>query len=405
MSFRRDSAPRAPGRFIGRYEILGVWVDGHGSPLYVARDLEEEAGSSTLPLFALRRVADEATPRASVESIVAAARASSLIRHPSIVRVRRMIDDESGLYVASDFVPGESLAALLRSVQGDLPRNLAVAIARHIAVALHEVHAARDERGAPMRMLHGDLTPSSVLITHEGELFISDLGLKDASSPVSARDFAYRAPERLFGMSDIDPRADIYALGCLLFEMLTGLRPASDLDDDELKTPSWKPRITSIPALRRHGRVLEAIVLRATAPLRAERHPSALHLAGDLDDDQRIRTPKLDLRSELAKLMSRHFEHRARATRTMTARWAMRAAVPTPRPELEHRPPLAHPLAEPLADASATSDTDDLRASGDLEPVELRMTANALKIVMVAVLLLLLVGFAAIGLEALLGVR
>jgi serine/threonine protein kinase len=385
---------KAPGHIIGHYEVLGQWVGGHGSPIWVARDLDEVAKVSTKAsaprLYAVRAVADASTPKSRVESIVAEAHTASLLRHPRIVRVREVIAEEDVTYVACDFVPGESLAQLLHNA-GTLSRTVAAAIARQVAVVLHDAHVARDTRGAPLRTIHGDLAPASVTLTHEGDLYLTDFGVEDATSGASPSQVAYRAPERKLNASDVDHRADIYALGCVLFEMLTGEKPS---DSNAIATPALK---------RAGGRELEAIVLGATRPTRTERYGSALEMAEALDAYLRQRASKLELKDEIEKLMARHFQNRARATRTLIARWTMQAGTQAPRRATD--PPLrrtsAQTFAEPLAAHPTTAVTDDVmrHRSMDLSQHRPRSAGSIVKIAVAVIALLLLTAGAIIGIQ------
>src|SRR5262249_14723346 len=123
----------------------------------------------------------------------------------------------------------------------------------------------------------------------------------------------------------------------------------------------------------------------------------------DLDDYLRIRMPKLDLKSDLAKLMARHFQHRARATRTIMARWGLRASVVTPRPELEIRPPPAHLPAVPLAQPSPAAAITEALRSRDLDLSRPQTLANFFKFAIAAMVMVLLALLAYAGFFYLLG--
>lgn len=358
---------------------------------YVARPAR--AGSDRL--YAVRLLADRATPPAHRESILAEAHAASLFEHPQVLKIQDVIVEESGeIYVATEFLAGESLAQLLRSA-GELTRQLSAVIARDLAVILHDAHTAKDRHGLPLRLVHGDLSPTTVMLSHEGGLHLVDFGLPAASwRGAPARQMVYWPPERALGVLDLEPRSDVYALGVILYEMLTGEEPR---EEDAPDIPrGWRPLALATPSLRKCGRDLESIVRSATAPNKSERYLTALQMAEVLDVYVRARAPHLDGKNELGRLMAKHFAHRARATRTLLNRWnqttGARSLRPTRTPvPVPPAPPAwaaeARPLAESLTlDLQAPTDDMDRAPTGDLPPARARVRARDVVLTLLLVL-------------------
>ena len=150
------------------------------------------------------------------------------VRHANIVTVHDAGEDaEKGLcYILMDYMPGGSLKALLEK-RGTLPVEEAVSIASRIAHALDAAH----KRG----VIHRDVKPDNILFDAAGEPRLADLGVAkydddSTDTIVTAKGFiigtpAYMAPEQMMNSHSIDARADIYSLGVVLYEMLTGTRP------------------------------------------------------------------------------------------------------------------------------------------------------------------------------------
>jgi eukaryotic-like serine/threonine-protein kinase len=201
--------------------------------------------------------------------------------HPNIVKVFKP-RNKTGIYVAMEYVEGKSIRALLDE-QRPLPQARALAIAQQICEALVYLH----EHG----VVHRDLKPENILLTAEGLIKILDFGIaldKSArrltwfglSSTLGTPD--YIAPEQIAGRRG-DVRTDVYAVGTMLYEMLTGHLPFSGPNafammraktNDEPKPPSY-----FVPGF---DPSLEAIIMKAIARAPRDRYQSAAELLQDL---------------------------------------------------------------------------------------------------------------------------
>ena len=219
----------------------------------------------------------DAAERFKREALSAAA-----LSHPGIVAVYDVGEDEEGPFIVMEFIAGETLTDLLRR-RGPLDPGLAAGIAAQVAHALDHAH----ERG----VIHRDIKPGNILIDSSGAAKLADFGI--ATSLAGQERFtevgqvlgtiAYLAPERVAGET-ATPASDLYALGVVLYEMLTGRVPF-DADtpgamiaaqqEGRFDAPS---RITDVPP------ALEVIVLRAMSKEPADRADSAGAFARQLED-------------------------------------------------------------------------------------------------------------------------
>jgi serine/threonine-protein kinase len=202
----------------GRYQILSLLGSGGMGTVYRARDLELD---ETVALKVLRRelVAD-ARVLARFRQEVKLARK---VTHRNVARMFDIGEHEGEKFLTMEFVEGESLAARLARA-GVMPLAQVVEIADAICSGLAAAHAAG--------VVHRDLKPDNVLVGDDGRVVITDFGIARAilSDPASGVQTAgapigtpaYMAPEQVEGAQDIDARADIYALGAMLYELLTG---------------------------------------------------------------------------------------------------------------------------------------------------------------------------------------
>jgi serine/threonine-protein kinase len=152
------------------------------------------------------------------------------IEHPNIVRTYEVGEVEGEIFLAMELVQGATLATLCAKSGGGMPLAIAVRLACDLARGLHAVHELCDPNGALLGVVHQDVTPHNVIVDGAGSAKLLDFGVarmvsQDGSRTERVRGKpAYLAPEQLL-LERIDRRADIYALGAVLHELLTGARP------------------------------------------------------------------------------------------------------------------------------------------------------------------------------------
>ncbi len=202
-------------RKVGECRILGELGKGGMATVYraVHEPLQREVAIKELP-------AEAATNREAVSRFRREALALGAFRHQNIVTLYDLIEKGDALYMIMELVNGPTLADLLR--EGALPPEVAAVIATQIAAALEHAHF--------VRITHRDLKPSNVMITKSGEVKLMDFGIaKDAALDNLTRTGtavgtpAYMSPEQCTG-GEVDGRSDIYSLGVLLYESLSGKR-------------------------------------------------------------------------------------------------------------------------------------------------------------------------------------
>ena len=262
----------------GRYEILGlVGVGGMGS-VYRARDRELE---ETVALKVLRR--ELVDKPGMLERFRREAKLARRVTHRNVARVFDIGEHQGEKFLTMELVDGESLGALM-SREGRMPVARAVEIAAAICAGLASAHAAG--------VVHRDLKPDNVLIARDGRVVLTDFGIArafaDEAGAVSTMGIllgtpAYMAPEQVEGSQDIDGRADIYALGALLFELFTGERawPGDSpfgVAAARLLAPPPDPRLKRPDLPTACG----AVVLRCLARRREDRFASVEQVSSEL---------------------------------------------------------------------------------------------------------------------------
>jgi eukaryotic-like serine/threonine-protein kinase len=264
-----------PGHRLGPYEIASLIGVGGMGEVYLAEDTRLG-----------RRVALKRTPAAFASPEAHArlereARAAARLNHPGIAAVYDVLDLDGTLNIVMEYVEGETLAAHLRA--GPLKIERATDIGTQLADALAAAHAAD--------VIHRDLKPSNVAITPGGRAKILDFGIARVGAGRGAETHGpifgtpgYSAPEQLLGAPG-DARSDIYSLGAVLYELLTGrppLDPTSDPIAAQIAALAERPRdLREVnPAV---PEAMSALVMRALAREPSHRVPSADMFRAELE--------------------------------------------------------------------------------------------------------------------------
>lgn len=156
-------------------------------------------------------------------------RVAGLIRHPNVVSVLDVGEDEDGPYLILDYVLGVPLTGLLR-LPRRVPLQIALRVAQEVAQGLHAAHELADHTGRPLHLVHRDVSPQNILVSYDGSVQVTDFGIAKAlgastrtSTGVLKGKLGYMPPEQLKFL-EIDRRADIFSLGIVFFELLSGSR-------------------------------------------------------------------------------------------------------------------------------------------------------------------------------------
>jgi TonB family protein len=340
---REAVAPSGPDRF-GQYELLERIASGGMAELFRARRTGVEGFQK---IVAIKKILPHIADNDEFITMFAdEAKLAAELNHPNIVHIYDLGKIEAGGYfIAMEYVEGTDLRTILRSgrnVNLPLPVPLAVYIASKVASALDYAHRRRDPRGEELKIVHRDVSPQNILISHEGEIKLCDFGIAKADRKVSRTEtgslkgkLQYMSPEQAWG-KPIDHRSDLFSLGCVLHEMLTGerlFRGDSDMTILELvrKAEVGEPSRSSpdVPA------GLDAIVLKALAREPEDRYTTGSEMLRDLESILYSYTPapgSADVAIYLNRVREMEAEaHAPRATpQPAPAREAEEAAPPAP---------------------------------------------------------------------------
>ena len=154
------------------------------------------------------------------------------LHHRNIVQIIDFDLFDGGAFLVTEYVDGCDLRALLRQLRAPLDYAVATTLIAELATGLDAAHEATDSHGAPLNLVHRDISPSNVLLGVAGEVKIADFGVakardrvaEDTNAGVLKGKIQYMAPEQAVGKS-IDRRADVWAMGAILYHLLSGKAP------------------------------------------------------------------------------------------------------------------------------------------------------------------------------------
>jgi serine/threonine-protein kinase len=229
----------------------------------------------------------------AVEHFLDEARLAARLSHPNIVQITDLGRSGEALFIAMEYVEGCDLDELRRrsSERGaPIPPRFGLAILRKICDGLHAAHQATGEGGALLDLVHRDVKSQNVLISRRGEVKITDFGIAKASESIHTTQIgqvkgtpAYMAPEHRVG-EPIDRRADVYGVGAVAYELLTGETIDLDLANlAHLGKQGW-PHLTPPSQVRPElPAELDDVVFKALAYDREDRYPSCAALEDALE--------------------------------------------------------------------------------------------------------------------------
>jgi serine/threonine-protein kinase len=282
--------PLAPGTIVDKkYEILRVLGEGGMGIVYLAQD------ANTGIRVVLKAIRPELSHRKDVrERTLAEGRTLARIDHPNVVYLNAVVADESGLWLVMQYIEGESLDKTIKRYRASGAEGadhfVSFTVALDIFRQILEGVAAAHREG----VIHRDLKPANVLVRKkDGVAKVTDFGI--AKPEEQARvgqgntkgvigSLWYMSPEQVQGRRDLDKRLDIYALGILLYELLTGSVPFNAESSYEIMRqhvetplPKVKDKRRDVPAW------IDRVLARACAKKREDRYASCEEFIADLD--------------------------------------------------------------------------------------------------------------------------
>ncbi|UCD84911.1 MAG: serine/threonine protein kinase [Deltaproteobacteria bacterium] len=277
-------------RLFGKYILVDKIAIGGMAEIFKAKTFGVEGFEKTV---VIKQVLTQfSRDEEFITMLIDEGKIAGQLSHSNIAQVHALDREIDNYYIAMEFIDGKDLRTIIKMGQkmGEpLSREFAIFIGMEIAQALDYAHRKRDARGTELNIIHRDISPQNILISYEGEVKLTDFGIAKAAiqarmsqSGVLKGKYAYMSPEQARGET-IDRRSDIFSLGIVIYEMLTGKRLF--LGDSDIGTLEKVKEAQVEPPSKINENIpkeLEASVLKALAKEPSDRYQDASSFHKDL---------------------------------------------------------------------------------------------------------------------------
>lgn len=316
------SPDRYSGKKMGKYEVLCRLSTGGMSEIFLAF---QRGMAGFQKLVVLKKILPDIRGEEEiVRMFLNEAKITAAFSHPNIAHIYDLDVAEDDLFLAMEFIPGSTLidvARACRQANEAIPLGLTLATMRDTALALHYAHTFTDPAGRSRQVIHRDVAEKNIMVTYEGVTKLLDFGIAKAmgrSSRTAAGKVkgtsGYMSPEQIRG-EELDPRSDVFGLGVVMHECLTGMRLFYAKSPEEgmrialeMQPPPPSHQNSAVPP------ELDAIVLKALEREREDRFSTALELARAID---RVGGREIWRPEQCGDFIRRHFSDRREQTRQL----------------------------------------------------------------------------------------
>lgn len=279
------------GSIYGKYLLIRQIAVGGMAEVFMAK---QKGVKGFEKVVAIKRILPHLTEnREFLKMFIDEAKVAAQLTHQNIVQIYELGEIDDSYYIAMEYVIGKDLRTILtvgRELQKPLSLGNALFIASRLCSALHYAHRKKGFTNEPLNIVHRDISPQNVLISYDGEVKLVDFGIAKAAAKDSKTQLGaikgkilYMSPEQAWG-KPVDRRSDIFSLGTLMYEMISGKRlflAANELGILE------KVRNAEVPSLRAIAPTItpdvEAVIYKALAKSPNDRYQSAGDMKRELD--------------------------------------------------------------------------------------------------------------------------
>jgi serine/threonine-protein kinase len=356
---------------IGRYVLYDAIAAGGMASVHLGRLVGPVGFSRTV---AIKRLHPHlARDNDFVSMFLDEARLAARIQHPNVVATVDVVADDGELFLVMDYVQGDSLSHLVKQsakVGTPVPTRVAAAIVTGALNGLHAAHEATDERGAPMGIVHRDVSPQNVLVGVDGVPRVVDFGVAKAVSRAQTTEdgqvkgkLAYMAPEQL-QRQPVDRRADLYSMGVVLWETLAGKKLFEAPDGPAVIAAVIEGHVPELSKMRADvPRELDEVLARTLHRDPAQRYATAIELAAAIEHVCHV-APQRDVAAWVTSLASELLEDRKKLV-AIVEQTPVEGGVSSP---LEQRKRLVEAATDILVASEPQSQITGLSSTSNVSP-------------------------------------
>lgn len=301
----------------GNYTILGELAKGGMATVYLGQ-MQGSAGFTRL--VAIKRLHPElATDHDFVMMLVDEARLAGQVRHPNVIDTLDLVANEGAFSLVLEYVEGDSLSALIRQARQQslpIPRPIGLTIVRGVLRGLHAAHEARSNDGAPLGLVHRDVSPQNILVGTDGIPRLIDFGIAKATGRLMSTrpgeirgKFSYMSPEQLLN-KPVTRQADVYATGVVLWELLTGKRLFWGEDSRAIAAAVLRGEVPPPSQVDADLEAFDEVIARSTARDLGDRYLEAAEMLRDLEQIDDPVATDAEVGAWVRTLAARTLEHR-----------------------------------------------------------------------------------------------
>lgn len=217
---------------IDRYEILQKLASGGMAELFLAKQSGMEGFEKVVVIK--RILSHLATDQEFVSMFLDEARIAAKLSHPNVVQIYDLAHADDTHYIVMEYVSGRNVAHIIKKARdagGNIPVEHVARVMAGVCDGLYYAHTRKDYDGKPLNIIHRDISPQNILVSFAGGVKLVDFGIAKASTQLAQTragvlkgKYSYMSPEQVRG-DKIDARSDLFAVGIVMYEMLTAQRP------------------------------------------------------------------------------------------------------------------------------------------------------------------------------------
>ncbi len=240
---------------VGPYMLTKKIAQGGMAELYLAEYIREDGFRRTV---AIKKILPHLSQNQDfVDMFIREARLAAMLQHPNIVQIFDLIKMHNSSFMAMEYIDGKNLAEIMAHEKKGLPVDLSIFLIQKISSGLYYSHTKKSaDTKEPLNIVHRDISPQNMLISFKGEVKISDFGISKARSEPSFTQagvikgkLSYLSPEQALG-KETDHQSDLYALGIIFYEILSGKRLYRFNNELEALSALPKTKVTPIIEVR-----------------------------------------------------------------------------------------------------------------------------------------------------------